>query len=196
MADTPTEDLRDAMADADGDGSDEGEGDEEPPEPEPEGTIASRVRGLRNRLRDRRVRRNAKQAKRRANNRRRKKRLKEAVLPGSDQTREEAREEVGELADEVGVTRERAGGLVQQARSAAARTGDTISLDLDNDGDVDLIAGAAGSVEAVATRREPDVNDPPVGDIEDDFGEVGAAGIEAELGLDEPIEEDFDGLFR
>jgi len=199
VAETPSDDLRDAMddaeagaesADAEADEEQDGEVDSEAPE----GAVAQRIRGLRNRLRERRVRSRSKQAQRKATRQRRKQRLRDALLPGSESAREEASSEIAELAEETGVTRDRARGLIEQARTAAGEAGDSVSLDVDDDGDVDLLAGGDGSVEAVKTRQDPDVFEPPVGDVEDDLRAV--EGVEEELGLDGPIEEDFDGLFR
>lgn len=204
MAETPSDDLRDAMNDAEaGAESADAEADGEQPDEEqdaevdsevPEGAVAQRIRGLRNRLRERRVRSRSKQAQREATRQRRKQRLREALLPGSESAREEASSEIAELAEETGVTRDRARGLIEQARTAASEAGDSAALDIDDDGDVDLLAGGGGSVEAVKTRQEPDVFEPPVGEVEDDLRAV--EGVEEELGLDGPIEEDFDGLFR
>jgi len=93
------------------------------------------------------------------------------------------------FATEFGVDEEDAGNLIRRGSEILSAAGGRIDeLDTDGDGDTDILASIEEGVEAQADQNRR--NQPPVGDIEDDFDEVGAPGVEGELGFDYPIEDD------
>jgi len=120
-----------------------------------------------------------------------------------EQSASEAKTEASGLADdakklisaEFGVSSSGASAIISQGSELLSSAGDQLDrLDVDGDGDTDILARIEQGVEAQEQqprqRQSQGSIEPPVGDIEDDFDEVGAPGVEAELELDFPIEDD------
>lgn len=98
-----------------------------------------------------------------------------------------AGKEVKLIASELGVTPGRAKGLIERGTEALESGRD---FDRDGDGDSDILEAIEDGVEGRAGQRGDDF-EPPVGGVEDDIEDLD--GIEEELGLDEPIEDQQDG---
>lgn len=119
-------------------------------------------------------------------------------------TADEARGLAGDakslIATETGVSGEQAESIISRsAEVLSSARGQLDRLDLDGDGDTDILEAieSGGGVEARSPTANPNGSrpqdqrvEPPVGDIEDDFGEVSATGVESEIGFDFPIEDD------
>jgi hypothetical protein len=103
--------------------------------------------------------------------------------------------EVKLIASELGISTDRARNVIDQgsqliAQAESAGSGALDQLDTDGDGDTDILSSIEGGVE-VGQRRSQGGFEPPVGGVEDDIEDLD--GIEEELGLDQPIEEQQDG---
>jgi hypothetical protein len=194
------DDLREATADTDGDDGDDDEMADDASK------LSKTFRGARKRLSERRSRKGAKKLKRKRQRRQRRNSVKEKA----------GVEEAQLLASELGVTGERAKEIASEGmdliEQAASAGGDALAqLDIDGDGDTDIldaienepIEGTAdqpfgGRDAAMGPRQSGNTDgtgrsEPPVGDVEDDFDDLQLGGIEEDLGIDEPIEEQQDG---
>lgn len=98
------------------------------------------------------------------------------------------------ISTEFGVDEDDAKQIISRGSDILSAAGDRIDqLDTDGDGDTDILSRIEDGVEANQGRgsaRQQRGVEPPVGDIEDDFEEVAANGVEAEIDLDFPIEDD------
>lgn len=181
--------------------TDTGDGDDDEGQ-----SLSERIKGLRDRVQRKQRER---EADRRASARRVEKgdpeTTGERVAVAKNEAAEAANETKGLASDavelvsaEFGVSGDQAAGIIQESSDLLSAAGQQLDkLDADGDGDTDILTALDEGVEASAGRRQRQQkqaqqqgNDPPVGGIEDDFNDVEATGVEAEVGLDFPIEED------
>jgi len=201
MADdeAPAEDLRamtDAADDAGGSQTDEsGEGDT---------SIADRIRGVRQRFQKRRSRKQAEakaeDLKAERERRARQRRIEANNPETAGESLAAASNEVNLLSAELGITADAARDVLEQGGEVvdqALEQGDgaLAQLDVDGDGDTDILESLeAGDIEATRDGRAGTDSVDPASSIEAEMGTLD--GIEDELGLDEPIEQQQDGGLR
>lgn len=185
--------------------------DETDPDSETE-SLAEKIRSLRDRVqRKQREREADRRAAARRVERGEPETVSEKVEVAKRDAAEAAAETKGLSADavqlvsaEFGVSSEDAAGIIEQGSELLSAAGDQLDeLDVDGDGDTDILDALDEGIEATPSGQrtergegeaEPDRAvdefEPPVGDIEDDFEDVVGEGVEADIGLDFPIEED------
>lgn len=159
MADTPTDDLREADdAEADADGMQDAVDEEES-----SGGLSQRIENLRNQVRKRRsrkrVKRQSKQARENVESRRREERIENNNPQGPRESVAASLRQAKLVASELGVSTQQARGIIARGNEALAQGGEALErLDLDGDGDTDIF-------EAVEEGQERGTDLTPEADM-------------------------------
>lgn len=165
------------------------------------GSLSDRIRSLRGRLQRKQ---RSREADRRASARRiereepettgeRVELAKRDAAEAANETTGLASDAVNLVSAEFGVSSSDARGIIEQGSDLLSAAGDQLGqLDTDGDGDSDILMALDEGIEPTAADRQAGRSrqEPPVGGVEDDFNEVEPTGVEGEVGLDFPIEED------